>query len=156
MIGMEPKPVAALGPRRSAWSRTAPAVPVSALLAQLLLIAGLMVTAGLSNAGLSPRAWAVGISCAVIMNGLLARGLTYYRADRLSPADWVTLVRATLAIGLAALVADSFDGSAPVGLLLSVAALALALDAVDGWVARRTPTTPMLGAHFDAEADAFL
>src|SRR2546423_1883535 len=36
------------------------------------------------------------------------------------------------------------------------APLALALDAVDGWVARRTRTTESLGARFDAEVDAFL
>ena len=39
---------------------------------------------------------------------------------------------------------------------MSLAALALALDAVDGWVARRTRTTATLGAHFDGEVDAFL
>ena len=44
----------------------------------------------------------------------------------------------------------------PVALLVSLAAVALALDAVDGWVARRTRTTGLLGARFDAEADAFL
>src|SRR5439155_17583642 len=40
-------------------------------------------------------------------------------------------------------------------LLVSLAALALALDPVDGWVARRTRTTA-LGARFDGETDAFL
>jgi phosphatidylglycerophosphate synthase len=83
------------------------------------------------------------------------RGLNYHPADRLGPADWVTLARATLAIGVAALIADSFAAPAPVALLVSLAALALVLDAVDGWVARRTRTTAM-GAQFDAEVDAFL
>ncbi len=78
-----------------------------------------------------------------------------HRADRLGPADWVTLARATLAVGVAALIADSFARSVPVTLLVSLAALALVLDAVDGWVARRTRTTDM-GAQFDAEVDAFL
>ncbi len=157
MIGMDPKQAAvALGPRRSAWSRTAQAAPVTALIVQVLLIAVLAVTVGGSAAGLSPAAWAVGVACGVITNAVLARGLSYYRADRLSPADWVTLVRATLAVGIAALIADSFAESVPVGLLVSLAALALTLDAVDGWVARRTRTTSTLGAHFDAEADAFL
>ena len=70
-------------------------------------------------------------------------------------ADWVTLARATLAVGVAALVADSFSRPAPVALLVSLAAVALALDAVDGWVARRTRTTAT-GARFDGEVDAFL
>jgi phosphatidylglycerophosphate synthase len=76
--------------------------------------------------------------------------------DRLGPADWVTLARATLAVGVAALVADSFDHPVPVTLLISLTVVALALDAVDGWVARRTRTTTSLGAHFDAEVDSFL
>ena len=90
------------------------------------------------------------------MNAALARGLSHYRSDRLGPADWVTLARATLAVGVAALVADSFAEPVPVALLVSLAVVALALDAVDGWVARRTRTTATLGAHFDAEVDAFL
>src|SRR6202020_2240059 len=54
-----------------------------------------------------------------------------------------------------ALIADSFGHYVPVALLVSLAAVALALDAVDGWVARRTRSAP-LGAHFDAEVDSFL
>ena len=70
-----------------------------------------------------------------------------YRTDRLGPADWVTLARATLAVGVAALVADSFDQPAPVAMLVTLAVVALALDAVDGWVARRSRTTSTLGAQ---------
>ncbi len=77
------------------------------------------------------------------------------RAVDVSPATWVTLARATLAVGVAVLVAGSFGRPAPVTLLVSIAAVALALDAVDGWVARRTRTTA-IGAHLDAEVDAFL
>ena len=42
---------------------------------------------------------------------------------------------------------------------LLVAALVLgvfALDAVDGWLARRAGTSSAFGAHFDMESDAFL
>ena len=92
----------------------------------------------------------------MITNAALARGLSRYRCDRLGPADWVTLARATLAVGVAALVADSFEQPAPVALLVTLAAVALVLDAVDGWVARRTGTASPLGAHFDGEVDAFL
>ncbi len=77
------------------------------------------------------------------------------RAVRLGPADWVTLARAILALGVAALVADSFSQAVPVRLLVSLASVALALDAVDGWVARRTRTTAT-GARVDGEVDAFL
>jgi phosphatidylglycerophosphate synthase len=136
--------------------RTAQTAPVTALIAQVLLLAALATAVGLSGAGLSPAACAVGVACGVITNTALARGLSHYRADRLGPADWVTLARATLAVGVAALVADSFGHPAPVTLLVSLAAVALALDAVDGWVARRTRTTATLGARLDGEVDAFL
>jgi hypothetical protein len=42
-----------------------------------------------------------------------------------------------------------------VTLLVSITALALALDFVDGWVARQTRTTATLGAWFDGGVDAF-
>ena len=52
--------------------------------------------------------------------------------------------------------ADSFAHRAPLTLLVALSALALALDYVDGWIARRTATTATLGARFDGEVDAFL
>ena len=89
------------------------------------------------------------------MAAALARGARA-RPGRLGPASWVTLARATLAVGVAALAADSFTRDTPVALLVTLAAVALALDAVDGWVARRTGTASALGARFDGEVDAFL
>ena len=131
--------------------RTVHAGPVTGLIAQVLLLAALAGTVGLSGAG-----WVVGVICGVITNALLARGLARYGADRMGPADWVTLARATLAGGVAALTADSFDRPAPVGTLVSLTVVALVLDAVDGWVARRTETESTLGGLFDGEVDAFL
>jgi phosphatidylglycerophosphate synthase len=130
--------------------------PATVLVAQVVLFAALAGTVRLTGVGLSPASWVVAVTCGVITNAALAHGLSRYRADRLSPADWVTLARATVAVGVAALVADSFAQPAPVTMLVSLAAVALVLDAVDGWVARRTQTTATLGAHFDAEVDAFL
>ena len=129
--------------------------PRAVLSAQLLLIAGLAATVALSGAGLSPAGWAVGVTCGVITNAALTIGRQHYRADRLTRADWVTLARAAVAFGVAALVVDSFGDPVPVATLVPLAALALALDAVDGWVARRT-RTGKLGAQFDGEVDAFL
>ena len=129
--------------------------PRAVLSAQLLLIAGLAATVALSGAGLSPAGWAVGVACGVITNAALTIGRQHYRADRLTRADWVTLARAAVAFGVAALVVDSFGEPVPVTTLVPLAALALALDAVDGWVARRT-RTGKLGAQFDGEVDAFL
>ena len=86
----------------------------------------------------------------------MAAALTRAGGERLGPASWVTLARATLAVGVAALAADSFTNTTPVALLVALAAVALALDAADGWVARRTGTATALGARFDGEVDAFL
>ena len=88
------------------------------------------------TAGLGAAGWIVGIACAATMAALLARGPD----ERLGPASWVTLARATLAVGIAALVADSFAHDTPVALLVALAVVTLALDLVDGWLARRTGT----------------
>lgn len=128
-------------------SRTGPA---TGLIAQVLLL-NVLATAGLGAAG-----WVVGIACAVTIATALARGVARGPGDRLGPASWVTLARATLAVGVAALAADSFTRDTPVALLVTLAAVALVLDAVDGWLARRTGTATALGARFDGEVDAFL
>jgi len=75
---------------------------------------------------------------------------------RLGPAMWVTLARGVLAVVVAALVVESFVRDIPVALLVGLAAVALVLDYVDGWVARRTGTESPLGARLDGEVDAFL
>jgi phosphatidylglycerophosphate synthase len=131
--------------------RASQAGPAIGLIAQVLLLGVLAGTAGLGAAG-----WVVGVACALIMAAALARGLARRRGDRLGPASCLTLARATLAVGVAALAADSFAHDTPVALLVTLAGVALALDAADGWMARRTGTATGLGARFDGEADAFL
>ena len=131
--------------------RPVQAGPAGRLIAQVLLLAVLGGTVGLSVTG-----WAIGLICGVITNAALARGLSRHGSNRLRAANWVTFARASLAVGVAGLVADSFAHRAPVTLLVSISALALALDFVDGWVARRTRTTAPLGAWLDGEVDAFL
>jgi phosphatidylglycerophosphate synthase len=125
--------------------------PVIGLSAGFALLAVLARTAGLSAVG-----WAVGIVCVVIMNAILARALAYHGAGVLGPAGRVTLTRATLTCGVAALTADSFWRPASVTTLLALTIVALVLDAVDGWLARRTRTVSAFGARFDMEVDAFL
>ena len=126
-------------------------VPVVGLVAQLLLLAILAATAGLGEAG-----WRVGVACALVMATALGRGLARSRAERLGLPSWVTLARGTLAVGVAALVADSFARDTPVALLVALASVALVLDAADGPLARRTGSVTALGARFDGEVDAFL
>jgi phosphatidylglycerophosphate synthase len=130
--------------------RVAPG-PLAGLGAQLLLLAVLAQTVGLGRPG-----WVVGAASGLILDATLARALWRNPAARLGPADWVTLTRATCAIGVAALTADSFERDAAVATLVVLASLALVLDFVDGRVARRTKTASALGARMDGEVDAFL
>jgi hypothetical protein len=127
----------------------------AALIAQPLLVAALLGIVSLTGNGPSAAGWGVGITCAVITNLGLTYALSRFGAVRLTRADRVTLARAALVAVVAALVADSFVEPVSVAILVSVAAVALALDAVDGWVARRT-VTGSVGARLDGEVDAFL
>jgi phosphatidylglycerophosphate synthase len=72
------------------------------------------------------------------------------------PADTVTLLRALIGVAVAILVVRSFSHDVPAALVVVPSSVALALDAVDGWVARRTGTTSRFGARFDMETDAGL
>ncbi|THJ01699.1 CDP-alcohol phosphatidyltransferase family protein, partial [Nocardioides sp.] len=74
----------------------------------------------------------------------------------LGPADRVTLIRAVLACGVAALALHGLVADPYVGVLVTLSSVVLVLDAVDGYVARRTATASPFGARFDMEVDAFL
>lgn len=121
------------------------------LSAQVTLLAVLTWSVGLSGLG-----WAVGIGCGIVTNAELTRALAHYGVQTLGPADRVTLARATLAGGVAALTADSFWRPTLVTTLVALTVVALILDGVDGCVARRTGTVSAFGARFDMEVDAFL
>lgn len=126
------------------------------MVVQLLLLSLVAATVAALGVGLSTAGWVTGVACGVTIDAGLARGLAHYRSERLTTADRVTLARATLAACVAALVVTSFSRPVPAAILVALSAVALALDAVDGWIARRTSTSRALGAHFDAETDAFL
>lgn len=121
---------------------------------QVGMLAGLSV-----GVGLGPTGWLVGVAYALGLATLLGAAARRAGATALGPADLVTLTRAGLGGGVTALVADHIAGAPmpmPVATMVAVAATALALDAVDGKVARRTGTVSALGARFDMEVDAFL
>ncbi|MER6981994.1 CDP-alcohol phosphatidyltransferase family protein, partial [Streptomyces carpinensis] len=119
--------------------------------AQILLLA-LLGTA----IGMGPAGWVTGLVFAIATWAVLSRALQRSRLRSFGAANRVTLGRATLVGGVTALVADSFESSPPVSLLVGLTAVALILDGVDGKVARRTGTSTALGARFDMEVDAFL
>ncbi len=137
-------------------SRGAPAPapaggPAVGLALQLGLLAGLAVTVGVRPAGwIAAGAFALGTHV-FLGNGMRRAGLM-----RLGPADVVTLSRAILVGGVVAAAADALTGMTPGPVVVGLAAVALALDGVDGAVARRTGTASPLGARFDMEVDAAL
>ena len=121
--------------------------PALGLVAQLVLLALL---------GVGPAGWFAALAWAAVVATSLDRGLARAGRRRLGPADRVTLTRAVLVGGVAALIADSFTSDLRVVETVALCVAALVLDAVDGFVARTTDTVSRLGARFDMEVDAFL
>jgi phosphatidylglycerophosphate synthase len=128
-----------------------PRGPMTGLAAQLVLLVVLAATLGLTPAGL-----AAGVIYGLVLCILLAAGLSRAGMLRMGAANVVTFSRAILVGGVTALVVTSFSHAISIPALVTVAGVALALDGVDGQVARRTGTTSALGARFDMEIDAFL
>src|SRR5579859_994125 len=127
----------------------------------LATIVGMLVMAGLlgvvsATAGLGVVGWIAGLATGAAATALLVTARMRSDQPAIHPADWVTLTRALLIAGVAGLVADSFGRQASITALVTLSTVALALDAVDGQVARRTGTATPLGARIDGEVDAFL
>ena len=97
---------------------------------------------------------------AVAVFGVMCLGIALlqnhcHTDHRLGTADKVTLVRAAVAALYAGLLFHG-DTASDLGWWLAVVAgIALALDGIDGWIARRTGTASPFGARFDMETDAF-
>ena len=100
--------------------------------------------------------WLAALGYLVISNFLLLRGLQRRLTSQFGPANVVTAVRSTLVGVITGIVVASFVAPIPAALLVALVVPALLLDAVDGWVARRTNSASELGARFDMEVDAFL
>jgi phosphatidylglycerophosphate synthase len=121
------------------------------MLATAALLGVVSVTAGLGVAG-----WIAGLATGSAATALLVTARMRSDQPTIHPADWVTLTRTLLIAGVAGLIADSFGRPVSVTALVILSTVALALDAVDGQVARRTGTATPLGARIDGEVDAFL
>src|SRR5579862_1899880 len=128
---------------------------------RLATVLGLIATAALlgavsATAGLGVAGWIAGLATGSAATALLATARMRSDQPAILPADWVTLTRTLIIAGVAGLVADSFGRPVSVTALVTLSSIALALDALDGQVARRTGTATPLGGQFDGEADAFL
>ena len=132
----------------TAFSSRGPAIGLGV---QLVLLMTLAATVGLTSAGL-----VAGLAYGIVLCGLLGLGLRRAGMSALGPANVVTLSRAVMVGGVTAMVVSSVQQPVHQVTLVTLVGAALALDGVDGQVARRTGSTSRLGARFDMEVDAFL
>ncbi len=93
-----------------------------------------------------------GGACAAIALIVGSRVAAHHPFPRFGPANQVTSVRALLVVLVAALIGEAPRPAYAVG----IAAGAMLLDGVDGWLARRTRMASAFGARFDMEIDALL
>ena len=112
--------------------------------------ATIVASLGPAFAGLGAVMTALALYCtgAAVALAALPR---FYPHPEFGPANVVTLVRLSLSAVLVAAVLD-----APLSIPWSIpalAALCLALDGVDGWLARRSGLASRFGARFDMEVD---
>jgi phosphatidylglycerophosphate synthase len=136
--------------RRRARGDAAVAVGAGALIAtaSALVLASAYPTEG----------WKLAVAAAsgAVPAALASAAVVLRRPPFSTPADRVTLSRAALASGCAAMTTLALLGPAPVrnGWLFALTVLTLLLDAVDGPVARRTGTATEAGGRLDMEVDA--
>jgi phosphatidylglycerophosphate synthase len=123
-----------------------PTGPLTGFVCLLTLLGVLAATTGLGASG-----WSAGVADGAGLAALLARALARHGQVGLGPADSVTMARAILACGVAALTVDSFGGQAPAAILVALSTVALVLDGVDGRFARRTGTASAFGARLDIQ-----
>jgi phosphatidylglycerophosphate synthase len=126
---------------------------------RLALFAGVLALSALALAAAGGLGWQGAVTAliayAAIGAGIVA-GLTYHAPHRrFGLANMVTLARASYGALLIGLLSEGDPLSAG-GRWALVAAgiLALALDGIDGWLARRSHLQSAFGARFDLESDA--
>lgn len=100
----------------------------------------------------SPANWWTAYGFYTVISLLL---VTFWPYGSLGWANRVTLVRAVLVALVAGALADNAFSEA-IWQWLVIAVIALLLDGVDGWIARRTKSHSLFGARFDMELDALL
>jgi len=127
------------------------------------LLAGLLPLAAVAGSAVwllgLPRSYLV--ESATVYAALAAGILLLLPASQLrrglGAANRVTLGRAALAVPVATLILHpAAHGTAAHWWIIGVSTMALVLDGVDGWVARRTGTATPFGARLDMELDAAL
>ena len=93
-----------------------------------------------------------------IVGGLMAlwRLERHHPHSTIGAANHITLARGALIALLGGLATGRAADTRQIEVATGIAALALLLDGVDGWLARRYRTSSEFGARFDMESDALL
>jgi phosphatidylglycerophosphate synthase len=128
--------------------------------ARTILAAALL---GLAAAGVMQAVLGLGLLSWVRTTVLLGAGAAlaiwrlpaFHPFDRLGIANQVTLLRGVLVALLAGFI-SAHPAARLQWIALAIAVLAALLDAVDGWLARRTRMSSAYGARLDMETDALL
>ena len=132
--------------------RGVPPVGTFAALAALLCVGLVLPMAALPGVGAGEALLAS--LCLAAGAGLAARAMhKSYPHDRLGLCNAVTLTRLALTM---ALVAPLVAGIGASWIVFGMASVALALDGVDGYLARRQGNASDFGARFDMEVDSAL
>ena len=131
----------------SVKASTVTAPPVTAPLITALVV--LVLAAGWLGHG--PLGWAIALGLFTIVSLFVVRGLAaHHPYPRFGAANLVTLGRSGLVCALAGALPHDDTPAWPLWLVAGLAAL---LDAVDGWLARRSRMTSPFGARFDLEIE---
>jgi phosphatidylglycerophosphate synthase len=140
------------------WQLTADPLRDSAMATQgVVLIAVVGIAVAAHNAGLPVSSWyalKAGAVCAGIMWLALRRLDSHEPHASFGPANQVTTLRSALVALMAALIGEDSNPVAAYAVMTAVTAVAL--DGLDGWLARRTRMATRFGARFDMEIDALL
>lgn len=142
--------------------RTPRGANATLLVCSLIVIIGVLTLSNGFDAGLQPIITSLIIWLGMVL--LIRRALPTHVHGVFGPANMITSVRAAGTALLAALIplvndASLLSDSSGTAFLwvVSAAVLALlALDGVDGYLARRSRLASTFGARFDMEVDAFL
>jgi len=140
------------------WQLSADPLRDSAIATQgvaLVAVVGLGMAA--HDIGLPVSAWyalKAGAVCVLIMSIALQRLHSHQPHASFGPANQVTTLRSALVALMAALIGEESNPAAVYAVMTALTAVAL--DGVDGWLARRTQMATRFGARFDMEIDALL
>jgi phosphatidylglycerophosphate synthase len=123
------------------------------------LTVGALATGGLATVLSAPsdQSWQPPVA-AVLVYGIVAAILVLALTGKhgLGWANRVTLLRAVITCALAGALVQPSLFKEQAGLIVSLALISLALDGVDGWLARRDGESSAFGARFDMETDGAL